>query len=68
MERPERAGMHGLGRRENTDVEQKKISVAVTGATGNMGQAVLEQLTASQLPLLLGVIVLPDDKKRAKKL
>ena len=68
LERPERAGKHGLGRRENTDVEQKKISVAVTGATGNMGQAVLEQLTASQLPLLLRVLVLPDDKKRAKKL
>lgn len=45
-----------------------RLTVALTGATGNMGQAVLEQLTASVLRPRLRVLILPADKKRAKRL
>ncbi len=48
-------------------MEKEKITVAVTGVTGNMGQAVMEQLTASALRPTLRVLILPEDTKRAKK-
>ena len=48
-------------------MKKDTILVAVTGVTGNMGQAVMEQLARSPLPLTLRVLILPEDKKRAKR-
>ena len=53
--------------RAKEKMEKEKITVAVTGVTGNMGQAVMEQLTASALRPTLRVLILPEDTKRAKK-
>ncbi len=54
---------------EKTKEKMKKAwTVAVTGVTGNMGQAVLEQLAASPLQPKVRALILPSDKKREKRL